>query len=474
MRMRLLGLLIAIASASWLVSARSAQAQCCPGYALADVCSDVPMTKSRWCIQNSVPNAQQALPKAFCSYGDKVIETLERVFNIPAGKVFEYELDAATGGAHTGTACNNLGDGVAYDAFTGSAYGVSSFWGYLLSMHEAINVWTGMASSGWPTDWWADHQSAFPNLMDFHIMEQVGSETADANLTKAAAAQKKRFYPNGDSADAKVVALDNVFKAMPEGDGFAGFSRMFALQTADGVKWDNLGVKNPDVKRSEYVVAYMSLAAGKSTLGLLQGPGDNGGGKICNGTPDGTAGDAPYTCDQANIDAIASAHCALIANGKKMAELTALRTGKYTNVPSTACGGDCPSECGCDQAQHCVAAWLARSKSAGDGGVSSADAGSAAGNDAGAASRDAGRADAADDEAPRADAATTDEPDEPSDTDAEDAGEGGDDAEDEGKRHGGCACSAVGRPWQAVSSPLSWLFGTALALLLARRRQRAS
>jgi hypothetical protein len=449
---------------TWVaLPALSAYAQCCPGYSLATVCADVPMTKARWCIQDSVPNAQKALPKAFCSYGDKVVEIMERVFNIPAPKVFEFELDSATGGAHTGTACSNLGDGVAYDAFTGSAYGATSFWGYLLSMHEAINVWTGMASSGWPTDWWADHQSAFPNLMDFHIMDKVGVENDDMNLIKAAAAQKKRFYPGGDSADAKVVALDNVFKAMPGADGFAGFSRQFALQTADGVKWDGLGAKNPDVKRSEYVAGYMSLAAGQSVLGLLQGPGENGGGKICNGTADGTAGDQPYTCSQANIDAIASAHCAIAANGKPAADLSALRSGKYTNVPSGPCGKTCPSECACDATEHCVAAWLGGALPTVDAGV---DGGQAT-KDGGASASDAG--------AVRSDAAS-DEPDPSAEDDAGES-EGADDDEDagenaDGPRHHGCACSAVGRA-HATSPLAAWLFVSVLgALTLARRGAR--
>jgi len=140
--------------------ALSAQAQCCAGYTEATACSGVTMTKSRWCIQNSVPTGQNALPKAFCSYGDKVVSTLEKTFNIPAPEIFEFELDTQTGGAHTGTACDHFGDGVAYDAFVGQAYNATGFWGYLLAMHEAINDWTGLASSGWPTDWWADHQSA--------------------------------------------------------------------------------------------------------------------------------------------------------------------------------------------------------------------------------------------------------------------------------------------------------------------------
>jgi MYXO-CTERM domain-containing protein len=214
--------------------------------------------------------------------------------------------------------------------------------------------------------------------MDFHVMNTIGVENADQNLITAAAAQKKRFYPGGDSADAKVVALDNVYLAMPGGDGYAGFSKMFSLQVADGVKWDNLGVPNPDVKRSEYVAAYMSLALGSPALPLLQGPGANGGGKICNGTPDGTPSDKPYTCSEDHIDAIANAHCGVIANGKKTADLQALRSGNYANVPAGPCGATCPSECGCSATNHCVARWLS-TDAAPDGGVATPDAGGKAG-----------------------------------------------------------------------------------------------
>ncbi|HEX4406013.1 MAG TPA: hypothetical protein VH560_14345 [Polyangia bacterium] len=371
-----------------MAAASSARAQCCPGYTLATACAGQTLTKTRWCIQNTAPTGQASLPAAFCPYGDKVISTLEEVFNIQAPSIFEFELDTKTGGAHTGTACQALGDGVAYDAFSGSAYGATYFWGYLLAMHEAINDWTGMASGGWPTDWWADHQSAFPNLMDFHIMNTIGVANNDQNLIKAAAAQKKRFYPGGDSADAKVVALDNVYALMPGGDGFKGFSHMFAMQKGDGVSWDGLGVPNPDVKRSEYVAAYMSLAAGQSVLKTLQGPSLNGGGKICNGTPDGTATDAPYTCSDADVNAIATAHCAANANGKQAADMKSLRGGNYASVPSGPCGATCPSECGCDTQNHCVAAWVANPAISGTAGASGEDAGASGG--AGAGTTDAG------------------------------------------------------------------------------------
>jgi hypothetical protein len=365
--------LVVIATfAGTLAVASEAYGACCAGY--TQQCA---ATKSVWCIQNGVPAG--GLPQAFCNYGDKVVSTLEMVFNIPAPSVFEFELDVRTGGAHTGTACGHFGDGVAYDAFNGTAYGATGFWGYLLSLHEAINDWTGMSSSGWPTDWWADHQSAFPNLMDFHIMNTIGVANGDQNLIKAAAAQKMRFYPGGDTADPKVVALDNVYAAMPNMDGYSGFSHVFAMQSGDGVKWDNLGVPNPDVKRSEYVVAYMSLAARQSVLKIVQGPGANGGGNICNGTPDGTPGDTPYVCSQAHIDAIATAHCAIAANGKRASDLSALQAGNYASIGSGPCGSTCPSECGCDSAMHCVAPWLGTPSN--DGGTGISDAGRGPGSD---------------------------------------------------------------------------------------------
>ena len=106
-------------------------------------------------------------------------------------------------------------------------------------------------------------------------------------------------------------------------------------------------------------------AARQRVLSILQGPRANGGGGICNGTPDGTASDKPYTCDSSRIDAIASAHCAVAANGKPGAELNKLRSGDYAAVGSGPCGASCPAECGCSAEEHCVARWLG----AGDAGM---------------------------------------------------------------------------------------------------------
>ena len=384
-----------------LTVAEIADAQCCPDYTPSTSCTN--LTKTRWCIANDAPNGfgTATLPEVFCAYGEQVVSTLEMVFNIEAPKTFEFDLmtcessggksckpGQSTGYAQTPTSCGTFGNAVTYDAFTGNAYATQYFWGYLLSLHEAINQWTGLASGGWPTDWWADHQSAFPNLMDFHIMSLVGMNTQDQNLLTGAAAQKARFYPGGDSADSKVVALDNVYGMMPDMNGLAGFSKVFSLVTADKISLGDVG-SNPSQKLSEYVIAYMGLAVGKDggqVLKTVQGPSAHGGGNICNGTSDGQ-GDPTYMCSEADIDSIATAHCALAANGRPTSDSTAFGMGNFNGVTMGPCGASCPAECGCDtSSMNCVAPWLGTTSGPGStsdsGGVAFGGTGTSSGSTA--------------------------------------------------------------------------------------------
>lgn len=136
--------LVAFALTGLAVSAHAAvaHAQCCTGF--TQQCAG---TKSMWCVQNGAPAG--TLPQAFCPYGDQVVSELETLFDIQAPKTFEFDvLWPPTGGAQTPTACGTFGNAVTGDAFTGSAYNVTGFWGYLLSLHEAINQWTGLSTPG--------------------------------------------------------------------------------------------------------------------------------------------------------------------------------------------------------------------------------------------------------------------------------------------------------------------------------------
>ncbi len=338
----------------------SAFAACCAGF--TQQCAG---TKSIWCVQNGAPAG--TLPAAFCPYGDDVVSELETLFNIQAPQTFEFDVTwPPSGGAQTPTACGTFGNAVTGDAFTNSSYNVTGFYGYLLALHEAVNQWTGLSTSGWPTDYWADHVSGFPNEMDWRIMGTLGAKLNDPNLIAASPAQKARFWPGGDSEDSRVQMFDNVFSLPQMGNGYDGFSRIFSYVQGDGLDWDNVATNgaNPDERRSEYVAAYLSLGAGESVLPVLQTPsagyGSTTSWPVCNGAWDGVTGDPnpSYTCSEANIDAIATAHCAIAANGKpKAADLTALQAGNYaTSMKSGPCGATCPSECGCKAATNeCVA-----------------------------------------------------------------------------------------------------------------------
>jgi hypothetical protein len=379
------------------LNAPAAAPACCAGY--TQQCAG---TKSYWCVANGAPAG--TLPSAFCAYGDEVVSELETIFNIQAPQMFQFDVEwPPTGGAQTPTACGTFGNAVTGDAFTNVAYNATGFWGYLLSLHEAVNQWTGLVSGGWPTDYWADHVSAFPNEMDWRIMATLGKSLNDANLTASSAAQKGRFWPGGDSADSRVQMFDNIFVLPNMGNGYQGFSNIFRYVEGDGIQWNNVATNgaNPDERRSEYVAAYLSLGAGESVLPILQKPSSGYASSatwpVCDGKWDGVSGDPnpSYVCSESNIDAIATAHCSIAANGRPAADLSALQSGNYGSVKSGPCGSTCPSECACNTSTgKCVAPWLAPASSSGSSsgasGSSSGSSSSSSGSSSGATGSSSG------------------------------------------------------------------------------------
>jgi hypothetical protein len=338
-----------------------------------------------WCIDSGSAGGAQFPP--FFKYGDAVVQELEKLFAVTPTSMLPLTIEASAhfqGGAQTPSNCCGFGEGVSLDAYSGNSYGVDGFWGYLLTLHELVNQWTGLVSSGWPTDFWADHVSAFPNSMDWHIMQTLGNQLGQQNLVAASAAQKARFYPMGDSADPRVPMFDDIF-ALPS-VGFDGLARVFALVQADHLSWDNLGVANPDPKRTEYVVAYLSLGAGKPVTSILQAA------HVGDGTPDGK-GDPGYTLSESNVDAIANGHCAIAAakaqGGSVSGDLGKLRSGDFSGITAAGkCGAGCPAECGCKSStDRCVAPWLGDPKAGGadgGGGMTGDDGGGLVGGDGGA------------------------------------------------------------------------------------------
>ena len=447
----------AIALLAVSATAAGARADCCSGF--TQQCAG---TKSVWCVQNGAPSG--TLPQAFCPYGDEVVGELETLFDIQAPGTFEFDVEwPPTGGAHTSTDCGTFGDSVTGDAFTNNSYGVDGFYGYLLALHEGINDWTGLSTPGWPTDYWADHVSGFPNEMDWRIMGTLGASLNDPNLIAASPAQKARFWPGGDSEDSRVQMFDSIFTLPKMGNGYQGFSRIFGYVQGDGVNWDNVatGGANPDERRSEYVAAYLSLGAGESILPILQTPSSGYSSTkswpACSGAWDGVSGDPDpsYTCSEANIDAIATAHCSIAANGKPAADLSSLRSGNYGAVKPGPCGSTCPSECGCKtSANQCVAPWLGDAPP-GDAGATSDDSGSAGGSGSGggsSASSSGGTVGSGSGVSPAPDGGAT------SDTG--------------GSASSGCACKAPGPGDASLADALGGMAVAALVLLRKRARRR--
>jgi hypothetical protein len=254
--------------------------------------------------------------------------------------------------------------GVTGDAFVNtfanpqSGQVIPGFWGYLLSLHETVNTLTGQIGGGWPTDWWADHRSPFPNMMDEQVLSYLGTKYGNQTLKNAAGAQHERFAdPTQSSYDSEVAMFDNLFSSY---GGFAAFSKFFGLVTKDGLQWVPVSQdptytpdNNQSALLSEYVIAYLALSFG--TTSDITPTFTNAG----VGTKDTKIQN--YSVSPAAVKAIASAHCSIAAaagaNVNVAAQLSALQQGNYQNA--TAAGGTkttCPSECAWS-ANQCVAKW---------------------------------------------------------------------------------------------------------------------
>ncbi len=351
-----------------------------------------------WCVNPGIWASNQHDIEKFFPYGDKVILKLEELFAVvPTDLPYTIEVTEANGGAMTPS---NYGPGCAVtgDAFFNDFGGVQGYWGYLLVLHELINQWTGLVTGGWPTDWWADHRSPFPNSMDEQIMRTLGE-------TRAADAQHNRFAdPQSGDYDPEVVMFNEHFDAY----GFAGLRRAFQLIKNDGLSWGDLrdppayqdqtefGSGNPSKLLSNYVTAYLSLGAGADVTAKFLAR---------------TVGQKPPNWDHewqdtspssAEVTAIAGAHCAIGAAAKAgqnvSAARSALRKGDFAGATVAAtsnCMQYCPSECACTGANECVAPWVSGATpqpmpDAGPPGPGDPDAGPGHGNSDGGASGSCG------------------------------------------------------------------------------------
>lgn len=324
---------------------------------------------SEWCVDSTfwaVSFHMKAIIPFF-PYGDLVVQELEALFQFtPQGLPFIFEITTPTGAAHTGTDFGSgLGDTVTGDAFYNilndpvSQQPIVGFYGYLLPLHEGINVFTGIISPGWPADWWADQRSPFPNAMDYHFMQDIGTTQNNPTLLAAATAQKEIFTdPSLSSYDTEVVMFDTLYNQF---GGFSAFENAFKLIQGDGIVWNTVTATSPSDDNispllTEYVIAYLQLGF-KTKTDLTQSVFVADG----VGTLDKTI--APYVVDPNVVLGVANAHCSIrsaaAAGVNTGAALTALQHGDYKDaIVSGGIAATCPSECTWQTTTgQCVAPW---------------------------------------------------------------------------------------------------------------------
>jgi hypothetical protein len=332
---------------------------------------------SQWCVASDVWDLHSAditdPALKYFDYGDQVVATMSNLFAnpLPAGTKFTYQVETPSGGAHTGSNFG-IGVGVTGDAFwntanmrlasNGSTVSIKGFWGYLLTLHEAINVWTGRVSSGWPTDWWADHRSPFPNSMDFHVMDSIGRAQNNQTLINAADAHFWRMADirNTGGYDTQVGMFDKFFANY---GGYTPYVNTFTMVQADAMRWDALGA-NPSPLRTHYVIAYLQLGFASTTptfnTDLTRSEFIASG----VGAKDTQVPDYTSLISPAAVKAIADARCAITgarqAGVNVSSALTSFRAGNYQAVTASSSCTDGARLDGCVCAgSKWVAPWTA-------------------------------------------------------------------------------------------------------------------
>jgi hypothetical protein len=203
----------------------------------------------------------------------------------------------------------------------------------------------------WPTDWWADHRSPFPNTMDYRVMETIGNNQNNQTLKYASIAQRDRFINTASGEyDSEVVMFDNFFAQF---GGYNAYVNAFKMIQQDGINWSNVS-PNPSEKLTEYVIAYLQM--GFHTTSDLTSTFVNAG----VGTKDTSI--ASYSVSASVVGQIADARCSIqAAAGQGLdtsAALSNLRSGDYTAAKMNVSCTGCPTDsCHCNSSSQCVARW---------------------------------------------------------------------------------------------------------------------
>ena len=152
----------------------------------------------------------------------------------------------ANDGSSTGTMLGLDGITVVGDSTTNVYDSIASFWWYILTLHETVNVWTGTLATDWV---WADGSSLwagtslFPTACDIIITNELG-------------------YPAVSAADAARFTSDpgvQLFLSLHSTYGWAAFQQVFALVERYGIT--DWGVY-PEPLRTAILTWFFSRATG--------------------------------------------------------------------------------------------------------------------------------------------------------------------------------------------------------------------
>lgn len=145
-------------------------------------------------------------------------------------------------------------------AFTSNVWPEERYRRWILA-HELANLLAHHygGAGGYPSDWWSNGRSPFPEYVAVLVMAHLGY-VEDAAWRKSA----HRGKPDHE-----------LFWRLHRRYGFDLFAHFFALIRADGVDLGRIGQTWPraDAARSAYTIAYLSLAAEENLAELVRAHG---------------------------------------------------------------------------------------------------------------------------------------------------------------------------------------------------------
>ncbi len=135
--------------------------------------------------------------------------------------------------------------------------------------HELTNMFVanyGSNGGGYPSDWWSNGTSPFPEYVSCLILEKLG-HTEEAKWRRAIKQDQKDHQ---------------LYWSLHDEHGFTVFATFFKLLRQDGIELGRIGepFPHPDSVRSAYTIAYLSLAARENLAsqcrehGIGKKPGD--------------------------------------------------------------------------------------------------------------------------------------------------------------------------------------------------------